>query len=112
MITNLRQCMYLIVSASLLAGCGATSQASKVTDETKAQIESTGASTGFLGDYSVLREGEDDEALLIYRNPTTAWKSYDKVKLDPVTIWRGGDSPLKGRYHTRPLVPPASEWSD
>ena len=87
-----RECMYLIVAASLLAGCGATSQASKMTDEAQAQIS---ASTGFLGDYSMLRKGEDDEALLVYRNPNVDWKSYDKVKLDPVTIWRGGDSPLK-----------------
>ena len=90
-----RECMYLIVATSLLAGCGATSQASKITDETRAQMESKGGSTGFLGDYSMLREGKDDEALLVYRNPNVNWKSYDKIKLNPVTIWRGGDNPLK-----------------
>ena len=92
-----RQCMFLIVAAIILAGCGATSQATKLTEETQAQISKKGSSTGFLGDYSMLRKGEDDEALLVYRNPNVDWKSYDKIKLDPVTIWRGGDDPLRGR---------------
>ena len=90
-----RHCLYLIVAASLFAGCGATSQTSKLTEETQARISNTRASAGFLGDYSMLRKGEGDEAMLVYRNPTVDWTSYDKVKLDPVTIWRGGDSPLK-----------------
>lgn len=90
-----RQCLYLIVAASFLAGCGATSQTSKVTAETQAQLSETYSSTGYVGDYSMLRKGEGDEALLFYRNPSVNWKSYDKVKLHPVTISRGGDNPLK-----------------
>ena len=44
--------------------------------------------SGFLGDYSMLREGEDDEALRIYKNPKTDWKSYTKVIIEPVQIWK------------------------
>ena len=40
--------------------------------------------SGFLGDYSMLREGEDDdEALRIYKNPKADWKSYTKVIIEP-----------------------------
>jgi Protein of unknown function (DUF3313) len=47
----------------------------------------------FLGqDYELLRPGEEGEALLVYRNPDAPWRSYDKIKLDPITIWAGEGS--------------------
>ena len=68
-------------ATALLASCAATQQARDV------------ETSGFLGaDYALLREGEDDEALLVYRNPGADWASYDKVKLDPVTIWAADES--------------------
>ena len=54
--------------------------------------------TGFLDDYSMLRPGEKGEALLVYKNPKVDWKSYDKVMIDSVTIWRDKDSPLKEEW--------------
>jgi Protein of unknown function (DUF3313) len=66
---------------ALLAGCAASEQARDVT------------TSGFLGDdYALLRPGEEDEALLVYRAPNANWAAYDKVKLDPVTIWTGEES--------------------
>lgn len=50
--------------------------------------------SGFLGDYSMLREGGEGEPLLIYRNPHASLAAYDKVLIDPVTIWREGNSDL------------------
>jgi hypothetical protein len=71
----------LTAAALLLAGCAASQQARDVSE------------SGFLGnDYALLREGKEGEALLVYRNPDAAWSSYDKIKLDPVTIWAGEES--------------------
>ena len=66
----------------LMAGCAGSEQARKV------------ETTGFLGDYSKLRPGKEGEPLLFYRNPTANFRDYDKVLIDPVTIWRGEDSKL------------------
>jgi len=63
----------------LFGGCAATEQTGKP------QI------TGFLGDYSQLREGEKGEALLVYLETRSlvvgTWKRYDQMLIDPITIW-------------------------
>jgi len=60
--------------------------------------------SGFLGDYSLLKEGKrstisegvEDQALWFYKNPAADWRKYKKVKLDPVTVWMAAkDSQLK-----------------
>jgi hypothetical protein len=45
--------------------------------------------SGFLRDYSALREGQNGEALKIYINPKyqQTCKTYDKVLIEPVGIW-------------------------
>lgn len=48
--------------------------------------------SGFLKDYSQLKEGDDDQALLVYINPQTDFRGYDKIMLDPVTLWANEDS--------------------
>src|SRR5262245_36533601 len=50
--------------------------------------------SGFLDDYSLLREGGPDEVALVYRNEKARWTSYDKVLLEPVTLWRSGRKSL------------------
>ncbi len=67
----------------LLTACAATRQARDV------------EKTGFLDDYSILREGKEDEALLVYRKPGVNWISYSKIMIDPVTVWLGKDSQLQ-----------------
>jgi hypothetical protein len=65
-----------IASLLLLGGCVSSSRARKVTP------------TGFLGESaSLLKKGGSDEALLVYKNKGTDWKTYDKIVLDPVTLW-------------------------
>src|SRR3546814_13289191 len=52
------------------------------------QARETRATSGFLGDdYSLLREGSGDEALLVYRKPAVDWRAYDRIRLAPVTLW-------------------------
>lgn len=65
----------------LMAACAGTQQARDV------------QTSGFLGsDYELLHQGQEGEALLVYRKPDVDWKAYDKIKLDPVTIWAGEES--------------------
>jgi hypothetical protein len=44
--------------------------------------------SGFLKNVSQLEEGGDDKALLVYFNPSADWARYDKIILEPVTVWR------------------------
>lgn len=62
------------------AGCAATKQA----DEAKP--------SGFIGNSVVLTKGHGDQPLLYYKNQKADLKAYDKILLDPVTIYRGRDS--------------------
>lgn len=80
----LRQIVFAACGFALLGGCAASQQARDV------------ETSGFLGeDYTLLREGEENEALLTYRNPTADWRAYDKIQLNPVTIWGDDQSAFK-----------------
>ena len=72
--------LFLIVLMALVVGCARTRQAS------------TAGKTGFLGDYSKLQKGKTGEEILYYKNPNAQWSGYDKLLLDPVTVWRGEES--------------------
>jgi uncharacterized protein DUF3313 len=50
--------------------------------------------SGFLDDYSLLREGGPDQVRLVYRNPDAQWSAYDKILFEPVTLWRSGKKSL------------------
>jgi hypothetical protein len=50
--------------------------------------------TGFLKDYSRLKKGIGDEALEEYINPAADFNTYDKVLIDPITLWRPAKSDL------------------
>ena len=77
-------CMLALTVASLLAGCAATTRDRNVDY------------SGFLGDYSELVKGGDKEAERRYVREGVDWASYDKVLLDPVTLWRGDQSRESG----------------
>lgn len=49
---------------------------------------------GFLSDYSVLKKGGEGQATLVYWNPRADFKKYDKVLIEPVTIWLAPGSKL------------------
>jgi len=64
-----------------IQGCAATQQRRDV------------VKTGFLSDYSLLTEGKGKhEALLRYINPDADWRSYNKVMLDSVTVWKNKET--------------------
>jgi len=74
-----RTALILVIVLFFLQGCAATQQRRDVVE------------TGFLSasEHSMLKEGEGDEqALLRYINPDTDWRSYKKVMLDSVTVWK------------------------
>jgi Protein of unknown function (DUF3313) len=50
--------------------------------------------SGFLDDYSLLREGGPGDVALVYRNPKADWTEYHAVLLEPVTLWRSGRGSL------------------
>jgi len=80
MMANFHRTALILVSlVFLLQGCAATQQRRDVVE------------TGFLkaSERSMLTEGKGDhEALLRYINPDVDWRSYDKVMLDSVSVWK------------------------
>jgi len=74
----------LIIGLIFLSGCAATNPGP------------VPQYTGFLQDYSILQQGKKGLAERIYRKPGVNWAKYDKIMLDPVTLWRGKGSHLNG----------------
>jgi len=52
--------------------------------------------SGFLDDYSRLREGRPEQPSFVYRNPKVDWTAYNRILFEPVTIWRSGKGSLAG----------------
>ena len=67
--------LFIVALAGFTISCATTRQTSSVEE------------SGFLGDYSMLQEGEKGQAQFIYINPDAQWSSYDKLIIDSVTIW-------------------------
>ena len=72
------------VAGLVLAGCALTEPVKKAPE------------SGFLTDYARLHKGNDHQAELVYVNPDVQWKRYDKMLLDPVTVWRSVNVGSKG----------------
>lgn len=66
----------------MVTGCGTTARARKV------------KTSGFMNDYSILKRTKGDKAQLLYVNYKTDWKQYDKIYVEPITIWQTKGSPL------------------
>ena len=79
---SVRAVGWLGLAALVAAGCAATMQARSVKQ------------SGFLGDYTKLEDCSGRRALRCFVAPDVAWKSYDKILLDPVTVWTAEGSPL------------------
>lgn len=52
--------------------------------------------TGFLRAPQLMTTGKPGQAQQVYFKPDVDWEKYDKVLLDPVTVWRGKESQFKG----------------
>ena len=78
-----RTTLILVILLFLLQGCAATQQRRDVVE------------TGFLSasEHSMLTEGKGDhEALLRYINPDVDWRSYNKVMIDSVAVWKNEET--------------------
>jgi len=78
-----RTTLLLVIVLFFLQGCAATQQRRDV------------VKTGFLSssERSMLTEGKGDhEALLRYINPDTDWRSYKKVMINSVTVWKNEET--------------------
>jgi hypothetical protein len=51
-------------------------------------------SSGFLSDYSMLRQGDEGEAISVYWNDQADFNSYTRMLIEPVTIWTNPDAEL------------------
>lgn len=60
------------------------------------QVKGDVGKTGFLVDaYPLLEPGKEGEANLVYLNPDARFKTYDKIMLEPVTVWLGKGAQAK-----------------
>ncbi len=75
-----------LTAIGVLAACSATKQVS--------DVKPVG---GFLPQPALLTKGQSGQAALTYRSPQMTSGMYDKVILDPVTLWTGANSPLNNR---------------
>ena len=80
------------VLLALLSGCASLCLVSCAPTHQTLSAEPS----GFLGDYSQLREGKEGEALLVYVNPEADFKKYDKILIDPISIYASKGSDLAG----------------
>ncbi|MCZ6678103.1 MAG: DUF3313 domain-containing protein [Candidatus Poribacteria bacterium] len=76
-------CLLLLVSCASQSPMG---ESTVRVDEVK--------KSGFLEDYSILKQGGEGEASLVYWDQNTNFSAYDKVIVDPVTVWLGAGSNL------------------
>ena len=79
---------YLVVALILVVtGCARNHQARNV------------QTTDFLGDYTLLKESHEDEAMLSYWKKGVNWAKYKKIVLEPVVIKKIPDSELNEMTH-------------
>ena len=81
----------VFASVGLLAACGAGQDPGGAPTMKVGTVQKS----GFLEDYSFLRKGGRDEANLVYWNSKANFASYNKMIIDPVTVWVGPNSNLK-----------------
>lgn len=82
--TSYRHKLFLRVMSGFLFACFALTL-----NACPATLQSRSAKpAGFLKDYSQLKKGEKDQALLVYINSDANFSNYKKIIIDPITIWR------------------------
>ena len=47
--------------------------------------------SGFLGDYSQMQEGSDDQSYLVYFSPEADWSKYKNIWIQPIELWKSDD---------------------
>jgi hypothetical protein len=69
-----------IAGGILVSGCTSTYQKRSV------------SGSGFLGDYSQLKERGGDTAMLSYIDPKADFRAYDKIMIDPIRAYVSGEN--------------------
>lgn len=69
----------VVVVAGLMVGCASTSQARKT------------STSGFLRDYSQLKPGEKDQALLVYVDPAAKFSEYNAILMEPIEVYASAE---------------------
>jgi hypothetical protein len=80
---RLLSAIHILLAFFLILGCGACA----TTEQTRSVEPS-----GFLKNYSFFRKGGGDRAQLYYIKQDVNFAAYDKVIIEPVTIWHTYDS--------------------
>jgi hypothetical protein len=78
----LNQLFLFIFLAMLCVACASTHQVRSV------------ETSGFLSDYSQLKEGTDEQALMVYIDSDVNFDTYDKIIIDPVRLVVSEDSDM------------------
>jgi hypothetical protein len=81
--TVLLKCLLtLTLSIGVLSACNTTRQVEQNPKDF----------SGFLGNYSMLQKGSDDEANYVYIDKSAQWAKYTKVYIKPVELWKSDAS--------------------
>lgn len=72
----------MVVVGFFCVSCASTHQVRKV------------ETSGFLDDYSQLKEGKGDQALMVYIDPDVNFDTYDKIIIEPVHLVASEDSDM------------------
>jgi Protein of unknown function (DUF3313) len=72
----------VVLSTGLVSACKTTHQV----DQSPKDF------SGFLGNYSMLQPGSDDEANYVYIDKSVQWAKYTKVYIKPVELWKSDAS--------------------
>jgi hypothetical protein len=80
--TTLRTALIMMVAFALMAGTGWAKKEMR--------------KSGFLSDYSKLKEGKKGQAEFVYIKEGANWKSYDKIMIDHLVFFMSEDAQYKG----------------
>ena len=75
---TLTSLLFTAALVTLFSGCASTSK--------------TVVETGFLDNYSELRNGDKGEARFVYIDHRSDFTKYTKINIAPVTLWRSDES--------------------
>lgn len=73
-VEQMRMIWIILMAGIAITGCAKTQQAREM------------ETSGFIGDYSILRPGNEGEPLPIYKNPQADLSMYRSVYVDPVMV--------------------------
>jgi len=80
--TTIQRVLTSSLAASVLIGLAGCATTRQVREDQQ---------SGFLGDYSMLRQGVGTEANYVYIDENVKWSKYTKVWIKPIELWKSDD---------------------